>query len=190
MRKSNSALKRRKFIRKFTISFLLIQITIATLAGSLLYESSPINMDDCASQKIIVQAREYKRVYGEHVCQISSNGAIYWFPNLGMFEKYSSRELYEEMEPGKSLDITYTEGRNFFAKHNLIVDARSESTIYLDFGTYNNEKGKLVVAVIIMFSVIELVFLAIFICIFLFNSKELKLLPNEKKEKTSKTINN
>ena len=182
MRKSNTALKRRKFIRQITISFVLGQIIILILAGGLLYESSPINIDDCAIQKITVQSREYKPVYGEHVCQISSNGAKYQFPNLGIFGKYSSRELYEEMKPGKILDITYTEGRNFFTKHNLIVDARNESTIYLDFESYNNQKEKIVISVIIMFSVVELFFLAIFICIFLFNSRELKLLQIGKRK--------
>ena len=185
MRKTNLNIKRRKFTRQIIMSFVLGQITIFLLWGSLLYMSQPVNLSECTTRKIMVENIEYEHIYQEHVCRISSNGIQYEFPSLGIWGKYSSADYYEEMKPGKILEITYTSDRSFFRKYNLIVDARNESTIYLNFDSYNNQKEKAFIATIVIFSIIELVFLTILICKVVLYRKKLKLFFPRNRKKNS-----
>lgn len=182
MRKTNVNIKRIKFVKRMLIKFILGQIVILLVFVLLFQESKPIDINSCTNTRIIVEDKEYTRVYQEYKCRIFSNGIRYDFYNTGSSGKYTSKELYEKIVIGEILDISYINRYGFFGKYNLIVDAKDETNIYLDFNSYNLQKEKANISVIIMFSIIELVFLSAFIVAFIFNRKELKIFLSKKKK--------
>ena len=101
---------------------------------------------------------------------------------LTSFE-YSTRELFETISIGESLDITYTKRYGFWGSYILIIDARNDSNVYLDAAFFNSNKEKALVSFIIIFSIIELIFLFCVAAIILFNCKELKLFSVKRKNK-------
>jgi len=190
MKKTNTAIKRRKFIRKIIRDFILGQIIILIVGGQSVYHLRQIKPDDCIVQKIMVEKCTFvTKVKGPSYVRIYSNGVQYRFPSMGWEDKYSNHELAQKIKPGQILEIKYINTRHFlffFVKDNLIVEAGDGSDMYLDLDSYNSQLHSSFVALLVVLPISELVFLAILILRVLFNAAELKLFPNRKKKKRAK----
>ena len=176
MRKTNLNVKRSIFLKRILKIFVITQFLILMFWGMGIYVSQPVKLNDCIEQQITVDYSKYELIYQEYVCQVFSNGSKYEFPSTSAWTNYTNKELHEEMMPGKVLNIKYTSGRSFFRRYKLIVDARDEEHIYLDFDYYNSQKIKGTTAINFIFLIVEFVFLIYLACMFLFNYKELKFL--------------
>lgn len=174
MKKSNNNVKHCKFVNKIVKRCVLIQIAICLFFAVLIYESKPADSDDCTTETLLVEDKNYIRVYREYKCQIISNGIRYDFPNTGISGQYTAKELYETIQQEDNLDVTYVIKYGLFGTRNLIVDAREGDKVYLDVVSYNAQKEKAFKSIIIIFSIIELVFFFIVVLIIGFNSKKFK----------------
>lgn len=181
MRKTNRNIKRVIFLKRIIMSFILVQSMLALLFVLLFHQSKPIDINDCQSVRITVQDKEYvRRIHNNYICQISAGDAKYEFPGLGIFGRYSSAEYYEAIEVGEQINLLYTTGYRLTGKYNLIVEAQGEDTLYLALDEYNAQKP--LVAVIVFFIIVEIVFLAVIITVFLFGAKDLKLFSEKRKK--------
>lgn len=181
MRKTNLNIKKTSFIKRFIISFLIIHAVIALMLIVVLNEAKPIRKENCQTSIVTIDNIEYVRVFKEYQCRIFSDNIRYDFPSLGVFGNYSSKEIYESIGKGNLLSISYVEGVNFFGRYNLIVDARSEDTVYIDFNLYNEQRQSTFVLIIILFSIIELIVLSIYAVWLFFAFKDLKIGKRRKK---------
>ena len=182
MRKTNKNIRRAKLIKQMIIKFALTQISVFLIFAGLFYESKPYKRSDSVNVTIIVEEKEYyTRLYSERYFRVFSDEVRYDFPNLGITGEFTSYELYQEIQTGESLNVSYVTKYGLLGKYKLVLDARSNESIYLDFDFYNTQKEKAFTAVKILFIVVELIVLFIFVLIALFNKKELELFHRRKK---------
>ena len=162
-----------KVDKKTVWCIVLTQIVILLLFLWGIYESKPVKMEDCTSEKIVVEDKEYARkLFGEYNCYVSYLKSDYVFPNLGVLGDYTSKELYEIIQIGETMEILYTKRLGIWGCQNLILDAESETGEYLDFDLYNQQKGKAFTAMIVIFSIVELIFLSVVVCILVLNTRK------------------
>ena len=158
--KKNNTVKRFKFRKRLFFRAMLIQIVILLFLTALLYKSKPIDINDCETKQITVDAKD--SVYNsDRIYRVYSNGIRYDFPTHSIRNKYDPKELYETIQEGDKLDITYTKGYVSWKKINLVVAVKDETTTYLDFDSYNSQLKTAFIAVIVLFAVVELIFCAI-----------------------------
>ena len=183
MKKTNT---RGIFFNKAWIGFGLVQIFIILLFMLCFYSSRPIDIDDCTKSQIAVEDKIYVRNIHEYTCRIFANGSRYDFPNIGHFGEYTTKEIYDNIEIGELLDVIVIEKNDLFGKYNLIVEAVNKNDQYLDFELYNVQKEMAFVSVIVLFSVLELVFLVLFgIYNYFKNISEIKSFFNKLNKKMS-----
>ena len=140
---------------------MLVQLTILFFFFMCFASSRIIDINDCHKEKICVTNIDYQAGYREYKLFIYANEFRYDFPNLGIFSEYTNRELYEIINVGDVLQITYIKRQGFFCEYNLLVDVRNESKIYLDFDLYNDQKKNASEGLIVLFLLVEFVFLLI-----------------------------
>ena len=168
MRKTNTNIKCLRYLKRFILCFVLGHVILVYLFLKCLNGTKPIQIESCKVDVILVEDTEYYHSR-DSSCIIYSAGSKYVFPNLGIFTKYSSREFYETIEAGDSLSITYT-GKT----HHTIVDARDDQEVYLDIESYNLDKKKARVGVLVIFLILEIIFLSILVGNIISNRKMLK----------------
>ena len=137
----------------------LIQVLIVIIFISLLKESSPINPSKLKKTDVYVEKTSYMRYFSEYRFNIFSQSTRYSFANLGAFSKYSNNELHKNISVGDYISITYYEKQSFFGKSNMVVDARTEEQTYRTLKEYNENVKGLWVVIVILFVVIELVYI-------------------------------
>ena len=158
--KKNNTVKRFKFRKRLFFNSLLIQIIILLLFMWGIYESKPVDINDCENKEIIVDAKEYIYAFREYRCRIYSNGIRYEFPTHSIRDEYNPREFYDTIQVGDKLDITYyTQKYGVFGKGNLVVAAKDDTCTYFDLDSYNSQLA--FIGIIVLFAVVELIFFAI-----------------------------
>ena len=179
MKKAKRNTKQVKLLRRILMIFSASQIVIFALFFLLLRESRPIEISDCQSARIVIDDKSYERVYGEYRCRIFHNGIQYDFANMGRGE-YSARELYENLEFGNEVNISYVNKYSIFGKYYLIVDARDDKAVYFNFDLYNSQKEKAFCSVIVLFFIIELFLVIVGFWILIINRRDVKSKSNRK----------
>ena len=127
--------------------------------------SQPISVNDTKQIEITVDDIFFVRVPRENWLVVVSDSTKYLFKSRLTFEECSVDELYESISEGNKLSLKYYEEYNILGKSNLVVDARTESEIYRTIEGYNQSKQGVTTLVVIIFSIIELVFIGI-ICLY------------------------
>ena len=156
MRKTNRNIKRVKLIKSLLNFFIIGQVLILLLFMLSVYDSrNTLNVNNRKVETIVVQDVAYAYVYNTHECRIYSNDVRYDFPSLGIEAEYSSRELYETIRKGEVLRIIYTKEYSLFGRYNLILDARSGETVYLDIDWYISQVEKGSIGMIVILSLFE-----------------------------------
>lgn len=140
--------------------FLLVQILLVVLFLWEYNAPGPLSLEDCEHNYITVEKKYTisRKAHSSGMLHISFNDDIYVFSD----SKYSTRELYETISAGESIDVYYVERYDLFSgKFFLVVDARTESNVYIDIELYNKNAQVSNLLTIVCFSVIEVVILAI-----------------------------
>ena len=133
MKKLDTATKRK--IR----NFILIQLFLLLLYFRAYEISGPVKPEEITTKTIIVEKVElYRPIYYHSIyCQVHSEGIIYTFPSFGIIgDEFSSRELYEKISVGESIDIAYIKTRNLFEPCNFIIAAKNENCVYIEDEEY------------------------------------------------------
>ncbi len=160
MKKIKYSVVEKKLIRNVFIS-VLIQVLIIVSFVRLFNASQPVDISDTKQVEIIVEEVYYRtRTRFEDWLFVSDNSTKYILTNPGIFPEYTVSELYELISVGDRLSLRYYETFNILGKINLIVEACTETETYRTLEEYNKSKQGVDIAVIVIFSVFELLFCA------------------------------
>lgn len=189
MKKIKYSVVEKKLIRNVFIS-VLIQVCIIVMFFMAFNTSHPIDITDTKQAEITVDDT-YCRFTGRRLTTawlvISENSTEFIFSGDEPFSgyKYPVEELNELISVGDRISLRYYETFNILGKINLIVDARTETETYRTLEEYNNSKQGVDIAVIVIFSVFELLFCAFVFISFALDKNTIKSIHRKvKKVKT------
>lgn len=163
--------KRQKIIAKFV----LIQVALVLIFGWILYDVRPINLDETKSLELIVENKEYKRVFNEYRLSIYSDSKEYIFASISRYSGYTKKELYEEINVGDKLSIMTVERHSITGNRLYIVDARTEKNSYLLFDEYNKSKEIAFIIVLCLSLLIQVLYTIIIVVYVRLKSKNFLL---------------
>lgn len=153
---SKQKIKLQDYICKPLIVLVLIQIVIVLLFTWGYNKDASVALQDCYSDSIIVEEKHFikghRRIRGS-VFYVVSDGEYYTFSAT----KYREIDLDRLISIGEVVEIHYINSGDYF----LVVDARNENEVYVDINEYNRESQLSNVLVIITFSIVEIIFLAL-----------------------------
>ena len=168
--------KKRKVINstvKECISFALVQILVLLSLLLVFYQTQPIDINSCESQTIRVDEVIYRHGRSSQ-CYIVADNIKYKFPGRGATGEYSSLELSKKIQKGDKLNIISYEKSSLFGKFKQIVDARDETDVYTNFHSYNKGHQSARLMLIVLFVIIEMLFLCVLLSWVYLNRKEIK----------------
>ena len=169
-------MRKNKFRKKgIFFKFLAIQCVIFLLFSMIMYMSQPVDKDKVQNSIIVVDDTQFVRVAREYRFIIFSNGIQYSFsnsPSSGL----SNTELYNTVQIGDEISIQYIEKCGLLGKKNWVLDAQTDTEKLRCIEKYYEDKAKTSILVIVIFALIEILFLTI---IFIY-AKFLRRLYTEK----------
>lgn len=139
----------------------LVQMLILIAFIRMYNIGQPISIHDTKQTDIIVEDIYPISTRKEQWLVIVANSEKYLFESHSTFDTYSLEELNKSISKGDKLSLRYYEGYIVFRKTNMIVDARSETETYRTLEEYNSGKQGVPIFVIVLFSIIEIVFVGI-----------------------------
>lgn len=139
----------------------LVQMLILIAFIRMYNIGQPISIHDTKQTDIIVEDIYPISTRKEQWLVIVANSEKYLFESHSTFDTYSLEELNKSISKGDKLSLRYYEEYIVFRKTNLIVDARTETETYRTIEDYNSAKQGLPVFVVIVFSIVEIVFVGI-----------------------------
>lgn len=160
-RKKKSTIKKH-FVRfKPLYAVLLIEVLIVLLFIQILYKSRPISTISLEKTVIVAEDICYDRgISGYHI-SVFCNSEEYIFPSLGFHSSYPNGKLYQEIELGDKIFITYYQERTVFGYKKFIVDAYTESLVLRTIEEYENGTKGIQIFETISFVIIEILYFAI-----------------------------
>ena len=184
---------KRKYLNpvlKALLSFALSQVLICLLFIFVIRTNTPINIDDCEIGNIVVEDVTFRyggRHAGRKMYLISDNVAYY----LPSSKEYRPGELKDAIKKGDSLTVIYYDTSHYwslFEKKCSIVDARDGDTVYLDFYEHIESIRESRIIGIVAISVLDLIFIGIFVLYVSFCKREIKRYFKEKSKKIKKKM--
>lgn len=160
MKKVVFSIVEKRFIRSMFI-LCFVQILIIFTFIRMFNIGQPIGTHDTKQTDIIVEDIYLISTPKELWLVIIADSEKYLFESHSIFDKYSLEELNKLISKGDKLSLMYYEEYIYFRKTNLIVDARTEAENYRTLEEYNCVKQGVPVFVVIIFSIIEIVFVGI-----------------------------
>ena len=169
------SLSYKKIIRDILL-FVLIQALIICVFIFLMSDNQPININETKLVDVIVDDIYCFRVRGENWLCLVADSTKYLFFSRVTFADYSVHELYTSISKGDRLSLRYYESNSGLLKSNIVVDARSETEIYRTLEEYNRATQEGTIGLIIIFLVVELIFVGVFVLYIWWNYKTIKKL--------------
>lgn len=161
MKQIKLSLVEKKTIRMLLL-FLLLQLTIIFSLISTLRGNWHIDINETKQANIIVDDIYCYRLSREDQLFVIADSKKYLFTGRDTLKEYSVNDLYNSISKGDSLSLLYYEAENIiFGKFNVVVDARSETEIYRTLEEYNRARKGAPIFVILLYSVIELIFVGV-----------------------------
>lgn len=160
MKKVMFSIVEKRLIRSMLILG-LVQILIVFTFIRTFSIGQPISVHDTKQTDIIVEDIYCISLRKEEWLVIIADLEKYLFESHSKFDEYSINELYESISEGTKLSLMYQETHNIFGRVNLVVDARSETETYRTIEEYNHGRQGVPVFVVILFSIIEIIFVGI-----------------------------
>lgn len=161
MRKSKFSLAEGKNI--WAIFVLIMIQVIVIFSFVLLWTSSrKIDIEDTKQTAVTVEDLFLIRAPGEDQLVVVADSTYYLFESRARSEERSVHELYDSISMGDRLALTYYVSGGILRKEvNRVIDARTETEIYRSFEAYNRGRQSVSVFVVILYAVIETVFVGI-----------------------------
>ena len=174
MKKNKLSLVEKKSIKAILL-LVLIQFLIIFSLVLLVRGSQQIDINDTKQIDITVDDIYIIRVPKEDWLFVVADSTYYLFTSQATFEDYSVHELYNSIFKGDRLSLVYYELDSIlFKRVNTVVDARTETDVYRTFEEYNRGKQGVHIFVVILYSIIELVFIGIVLVYVWINSGIIK----------------
>ena len=160
MKKVMFSIVEKRLIRSMLILG-LVQILILIAFIRMFNIGQPVSIYDTKQADIIVEDIYLISSRKEQWLVIIVDSEKYVLESHSTFDTYSLEELNESISKGDKLSLRYYEGYVAFRKTNLVVDARTETELYRTIEKYNRGKQGVPIFVIVLFSIIEIVFVGI-----------------------------
>ena len=160
MKRKKFSLSEKKLVRTVIVFFIIQLFIIFTFIYTLI-GSQQISVNDTKQIDITVDDIYCVRVSRENWLFVVSNSTKYLFKSRSTFEEFSVSELYEVVSEGDKLSLMCYETNTIFGKVNLVVDAHSETETYRSIEEYNRGRQGLQPVVVMIFTIIETVFVGI-----------------------------
>jgi len=170
----NKAMKRNRLLVfkintiKTILKFVLLQLIILLVFIQAGKNSIPIDIKDTKQKDIIVSdtyCLPLGKFHNDYLLVVDNEETEYMFADVNS-ASYSERELEKLISKGDRLLLTYYEGKILlFIKVNIIVDARTQTQVYLTLDEYNEGRAG-APAIIVLFSIIEFLFICFTILYF------------------------
>ena len=158
-KKSDKLKAKRQVFAKSIIKFVCVQIVIVLLFFEAFFSNFDIENAEKITESVFVENTEGRHdLFGDYTFIVYSEDKEYRFPNLG-----NNRYFMESVATDSIIQITYIEKFNIWGKNNYVIDARSETEVYLAYEDYIEQKEKSFVAFVVIFAVLEFIFLVVFI---------------------------
>lgn len=161
MRTGKLSLAEKKSIRAGVL-LLMIQAVLVFFFVLLWTSSRPIDIEDAKQAAVTVEDLFLIRAPGEDRLVVVADSTYYVFAGRARSEERSVHALYDAISRGDRLALTYYESGGVLRKEvNRVIDARTETEIYRSFEAYNRGRQSVSVFVVILYAVIETVFVGI-----------------------------
>lgn len=148
---------------------ILVQVLIILLFVNTWKTSHPIDVTEAKKVEVTVDDTYYLSLRRSSRLIIVSDGAEYWIESRVFSSETSAGKLYDTISKGDKLSLIYCERTTlFWGNVNMVYDARTETEVYRSLEKYNRKQENAPIFVIIVFSVIELLFIGfVFLSIWL-----------------------
>ena len=138
---------------------ILVQVLIILLFINTWKRSHPIDIADAKKVEVTVDDTYYLSLHRSSRLIIVSDGVEYWIESRIFSGETSAGRLYDTISKGDKLSLIYCERtRLFWGNVNMVYDARTETEVYRSLEVYNRKQENVPIFVIIVFSIIELIF--------------------------------
>lgn len=150
----------KKLIRTVLV-YVLIQSLIVLAFMSMFRASHPVNIQDTKQIDITVEDTYYISIPKHSQLVVVATSGKYSFVNYSRFDEYSANEIYESISKGDKLSLTYYEGYSIVGKINRVVAAQTENETYRSLQGYIRGHQGLPAIIVLIFSIIEFVFIGL-----------------------------
>ena len=162
MKQNISKKKRKKIPFKSILCFIVFQTIISLLFLLAMRGLIPIEKNQTKETTIVVEDTAYWRGWNEHKFSVFSKGIEYSYPNLGAVVPWATEhEMAENIKIGDQITIVYVDRASLTQPRFLIVEARTQTDVFLTLKDYNEQNVVGYRLWIIMFIIFE------FLCLFL-----------------------
>ena len=183
MRNFKFSLGEKKSIRAI-ILLTLVQLVIIFLLVIAINESRQINIDE--TKQVDITVDDIYLFRGSHRDSrwlfVADGATRYLFWGKNTSEDASTYELYDSISCGDKLSLIYYESTHIILGNiNVVVDARTETEVYRTLDSYNRSKQGLIPFVIILYVIMEFIFIGIALIYVWLNLSNFKTLCERKK---------
>lgn len=164
-RKRQRKKKAKRFLR-FAWKAVAVQIVILNVFLFILRSGEPVPYED--TRKVIgtIESKEIKQKgptsIGSRILYVESDSVEYCFPAVvnNAFQQYSNRAIYEAISVGDEMELRYYKDRLCFGEGNFVVECIVNGVVYRSYDGYVSDSRVGRIGFTILFSIIEIVFLA------------------------------
>ena len=153
--------------KRAIVCAVIVQVLLIVVFADTITESRPIDIED--TKQVTITVEKTKRISGSKGPKwfiVYSDSDKYYFTEFGIFGKYSNRELEGNISVGDELTLTYFEHFHIFNNRNLVVEASNENQVFRTLEEYNEQYSGVNIVAIIIFVILEIIFLVIPILVF------------------------
>ena len=176
-KKSDNLKLKRRESAEYIIKLVCIQIVI--ILCLVVAFASKFNLENATrtTDSVLVENTECRNIlFGDYTFIVCSEDKEYRFPNDG-----NNRYLMKSIATGSIIQITYIDEFSIWGNFNKVIDARTETEVYLACEDYIERQEKSLVAVMVILALLEIIFLSALILYLISVTNNLKALRKHKK---------
>lgn len=172
-----------KHVIRSLIAYLLAQLVIISFFVYAFIDSLPVDSDEIKQVDIVVEDTFYFRFLNSYWLIVYSDSSDFLFSSgFTRSKEYSVSEINKSISNGDNLSLMYYKDMTVIGEMNIVVDAKSGSSVYRSIEAHNDREKTAPLFPVIMFPIVELIFgLYMFIMIRLQTKTIKKILAKTKK---------
>ncbi len=164
-----------KHIIKSLIAYLLVQLVIISFFAYAFIDSLPVDSDEIKQVDIVVEDTFYFRFLNSYWLIVYSDSSDFLFSSgFTRSKEYSVSEINKSISKGDNLSLMYYKDMTVIGKMNIVVDAKSCSSVYRSIEAHNGREKTAPLFSIVMFPIVELIFGSYFFIMIRIQTKEIK----------------
>lgn len=183
MSNKNRTLKIKKLMHKM-VGLILMQILLLVVFGYIIYTNTPPNSNHIHQTIIKVDEIAYHHSFlNGDMLKVTSDNKTFGFPRypIRRTTDFSIYELYDFISIGDTIEIMYTEEDGLLGNQYTIVNAISNDVPMRSIEVYDSYLRKQRTIGIVIFAVVEVVYLTFSSLYFIYRGIEYKIFGKKKR---------